>query len=47
MDFRLIRYVVAAMQCHLDGGHKALPPVIPELFYQGKRSPYLYSINWL
>lgn len=47
MAFRLIRYAVAAMQRHLDEGHKKLPLVIPVLFYMGKRSPYPYSTNWL
>jgi len=47
MAFRLMRYAVAAMQRHLDAGHNALPLVIPVLFYQGKRSPYPYSMNWL
>lgn len=47
MAFRLIRYAVAAMQRHLDAGHKKLPLVIPVLFYMGKRSPYPYSTNWL
>ncbi|NMM74480.1 hypothetical protein BSF37_22040 [Serratia marcescens] len=47
MAFRLMRYSVAAMQRHLDAGHKKLPLVIPVLFYTGKRSPYPYSTNWL
>lgn len=47
MAFRLIRYAVAAMQRHLDAGHKKLPLVIPVLFYVGKRTPYPYSTNWL
>ena len=47
MAFRLIRYAVAAMQRHLDAGHKKLPLVIPVLFYMGKRTPYPYSTNWL
>ena len=47
MAFRLMRYAVAAMQRHLDAGHKTLPLVIPVLFYQGKRTPYPYSMNWL
>lgn len=47
MAFRLMRYAVAAMQRHLDAGHKTLSLVIPVLFYQGKRSPYPYSMNWL
>ncbi|MFM2456042.1 Rpn family recombination-promoting nuclease/putative transposase, partial [Citrobacter freundii] len=47
MAFRLIRYAVAAMQRHLEAGHKKLPLVIPVLFYTGKRSPYPYSTHWL
>lgn len=47
MAFRLLRYAVAAMQRHLDAGHKKLPLVIPVLFYMGKRSPYPYSTRWL
>ncbi|WP_147195277.1 Rpn family recombination-promoting nuclease/putative transposase [Pantoea sp. CCBC3-3-1] len=47
MAFRLLRYAVAAMQRHLDAGHKKLPLVIPVLFYTGKRTPYPYSTRWL
>lgn len=47
MAFRLLRYAVAAMQRHLDAGHKKLPLVIPVLFYMGKRRPYPYSTCWL
>lgn len=47
MAFRLIRYAIAAMQRHLDAGHKKLPLVVPVLFYVGKRTPYPYSTNWL
>ena len=47
MAFRLLRYAVAAMQRHLEAGHKKLPLVIPMLFYTGKRSPYPYSTRWL
>lgn len=47
MAFRLIRYAVAAMQRHLDAGHKKLPLVIPVLFYTGRRTPYPYSTNWM
>lgn len=47
MAFRLIRYAVAAMQRHLEAGHKKLPLVIPVLFYTGKRSPYPWSTRWL
>ncbi|MBM7341430.1 Rpn family recombination-promoting nuclease/putative transposase [Pantoea coffeiphila] len=47
MAFRLMRYAIAAMQRHLDAGHSRLPLVIPFLFYNGRRSPYPYSTNWL
>ncbi|WP_277269039.1 Rpn family recombination-promoting nuclease/putative transposase, partial [Pantoea septica] len=47
MAFRLMRYAIAAMQRHHDAGHSKLPLVIPVLFYQGKRSPYPYSLRWL
>ncbi|WP_067701857.1 Rpn family recombination-promoting nuclease/putative transposase [Erwinia sp. ErVv1] len=47
MAFRLMRYAIAAMQRHLDAGHKKLPLVIPVLFYTGRRSPYPFSTNWL
>lgn len=47
MAFRLMRYAIAAMQRHLEAGHNALPLVIPILFYQGRRSPYPNSMNWL
>lgn len=47
MAFRLLRYAVAAMQRHLDAGHKKLPLVIPVLSYMGKRRPYPYSTCWL
>jgi len=47
MAFRLMRYAIAAMQRHLEAGHKTLPLVIPILFYQGRKSPYPYSLNWL
>ncbi len=47
MAFRLLRYAIAAMQRHLDAGHKSLPLVIPLLFYTGKRTPYPWSTNWL
>ncbi|MCS5880060.1 Rpn family recombination-promoting nuclease/putative transposase [Klebsiella variicola subsp. variicola] len=40
MAFRLMRYAVAAMQRHLESGHKTLPLVIPYSLYQGRRSPY-------
>ena len=40
MAFRLLRYAVAAMQRHLDAGHKKLPLVIPVLFYTQNNSSY-------
>ncbi|EBF4234800.1 Rpn family recombination-promoting nuclease/putative transposase [Salmonella enterica] len=46
MAFRMTRYAIAAMQRHLDAGHKKLPLVIPILFYVGKRSPYPYTTRW-
>ena len=47
MAFRLMRYAIAAMHQHLEAGHNTLPLVIPILFYQGRRSPYPWSLNWL
>ena len=47
MAFRQMRYAIAAMQRHLEAGHKKLPLVIPVLFYHGKQSPYPCSTNWL
>lgn len=47
MAFRLMRYAVAAMQRHLEAGHRKLPLVIPVLFYTGKRSQYPYSTCWV
>ena len=47
MAFRLMRYAIAAMQRHLDAGHKTLPLVVPMLFYHGATSPYPFSLNWL
>ena len=47
MAFRLMRYAMAAMQRHLDVGHKTLPLVIPMLFYHGALSPYPFSLCWL
>ena len=43
--FKLLRYQIAIMKQHLDQGNKALPIVIPLLFYRGKKSPYPYSTN--
>lgn len=47
MAFRQLRYAVAAMQRHIEAGHKKLPLVIPILFCHGHRTPYPYSTNWL
>ncbi len=47
MAFRLMCYATAAMQRHLDAGHKTLPLVIPMLFYHGAKSPYPFSLCWL
>ncbi len=47
MAFRLMRYAIAAMQRHLDAGHKTLPLVVPMLFYHGATSPFPFSLNWL
>ncbi|QMI06562.1 Rpn family recombination-promoting nuclease/putative transposase [Citrobacter sp. RHB25-C09] len=47
MAFRLMRYAIAAMQQHLDAGHKRLPLVVPMLFYHGAESPYPFTLNWL
>lgn len=47
MAFRLMRYSLAAMQQHLDKGHKRLPVVVPLLFYHGLRKGYPYSNDWL
>ena len=46
MAFRLMRYAVAAMQHHLNAGHKTLPLVVPVLFYHGTESPWPYTLNW-
>lgn len=45
--WRLMRYSMAAMQKHLEAGHKQLPLVFPILFYCGEQSPHPYSTNWL
>ncbi|QGY29528.1 Rpn family recombination-promoting nuclease/putative transposase [Pantoea cypripedii] len=47
MTLRMMRYSIAATQRHLDEGHRELPIVVPMLFYQGRVSPYPYSMNWL
>ncbi|PAV02442.1 ISNCY family transposase [Arsenophonus sp. ENCA] len=47
MAWRLMRYSMAAMQKHLEAGHKKLPLVFPILFYCGKKSPHPYSTDWL
>lgn len=41
-----MRYAIAAMQHHLDAGHKTLPLVVPILFYHGMESPWPFSLNW-
>ncbi|CAA2930717.1 hypothetical protein ARSQ2_01853 [Arsenophonus endosymbiont of Bemisia tabaci Q2] len=38
---------MAAMQKHLEVGHKKLALVFPILFYCGEQSPHPYSIHWL
>ncbi len=47
MAFRLMRYAIAAMQRHLDIGHKTILLVIPILFYHGEESPYPHSMDWI
>lgn len=47
MAFRLMRYAIAAMQRHLDKGHRELPLVIPMLFYHGRITPYPRPLRWL
>lgn len=38
MAFRLMRYALAAMQRHLDAGHKTLPLVVPMLFITARKA---------
>ncbi|WGL93763.1 Rpn family recombination-promoting nuclease/putative transposase [Arsenophonus nasoniae] len=45
--WRLMRYSMAAMQKHLEAGHKKLPLVYPILFYAGEKSPHPHSTYWL
>lgn len=48
MAFRLMRYSMAVMQRHIEHDkRRALPLVIPMLFYHGSRSPYPWSLCWL
>ncbi|MEO3989988.1 Rpn family recombination-promoting nuclease/putative transposase [Pseudocitrobacter cyperus] len=47
ITFRMVRYAIAAMHRHLEAGFEKLPLVVPILFYQGKASPYPYSMRWL
>ncbi len=47
MAFRLMRYAMAAMQHHLDAGHKILPLVVPMLFYHGSISPYPFPLRFV
>lgn len=42
-----MRYFMAAMQKHLEAGHKKLPLVFPILFYCGEKCPHPYSTDWL
>ncbi|WGL94095.1 Rpn family recombination-promoting nuclease/putative transposase [Arsenophonus nasoniae] len=44
--WRLMRYSMAAMQKHLEAGHKKLPLVYPILFYAGEKSPHPHSTYW-
>jgi hypothetical protein len=48
MAFRLMRYAIAAMQRHLDAGHKTLPLVVPMLFITARpvRIPFP-STGWM
>lgn len=39
MAFRLMRYAIAAMQRHIEEGHKTLPLVIPILFIRDGEAP--------
>ncbi|WGO84693.1 Rpn family recombination-promoting nuclease/putative transposase [Arsenophonus apicola] len=47
IGWRLMRYSLAAMQRHLEAGHRKLPLVFPILFYCGEKSPHPYSTHWL
>lgn len=46
MAFRMMRYAVAAMQNHLDAGHKTLPLVVPILL-PWRCQPVPFSLCWL
>uniref|UniRef100_A0A3B0M7V2 Transposase (putative) YhgA-like domain-containing protein n=1 Tax=Arsenophonus endosymbiont of Trialeurodes vaporariorum TaxID=235567 RepID=A0A3B0M7V2_9GAMM len=46
MAWRLC-YSMAAMQKHLEAGHKELSMVFPILFYCGEKSPHPHSTDWL
>lgn len=44
MAFRLMRYATAAMQRHLDAGHKTLPLVIPMLFTMARKARIPFAV---
>ncbi|MGL5953052.1 MAG: Rpn family recombination-promoting nuclease/putative transposase [Providencia rustigianii] len=46
ISWRLMHYAFLAMNQHLQQGHKALPLVVPILFYHGETSPYPYVSPW-
>ncbi len=43
IPFTMLRYTVAVMKDHLCKGNKALPIVVPLVFYRGQVTPYPYS----
>jgi predicted transposase/invertase (TIGR01784 family) len=47
MAFSLMRYAIAAMQRHLDAGHKRLPLVVPMLFYHGSPRHTRRCAGWM
>lgn len=48
MAFRLMRYAIAAMQNHLDAGHKKLPLVVPILFTMALLARTLFHcVGWM
>ncbi|CDL81303.1 Rpn family recombination-promoting nuclease/putative transposase [Xenorhabdus szentirmaii] len=46
MAWRLMHYAFMAMNQHLRQGNKALPLVVPVLFYHGDSSPYPFQQRW-
>ncbi|MBC8949313.1 MULTISPECIES: Rpn family recombination-promoting nuclease/putative transposase [Xenorhabdus] len=46
MAWRMMHYSFMAMNQHLQQGNKALPLVVPVLFYHGNRSPYPFQQTW-